>query len=107
MTRVEKYREYRKEIVNSFYFEEKTGKKSEVSKKISEATLNKDTTNSLSVDEVLDAYEIYDEQGEVDKKKQLSKVQRKQLIKLLIAIGVVVVLVAAVIVVGILAFGGK
>ena len=105
MTRVEKYREYRKEILNSFYFEEKETKKSLTSKRVSEATLNKDTSNSLSVEEILDAYQLYEEKETVQKKKQLSHFQKKQLILLLIGIILIIAIIIALIVIGINIWG--
>lgn len=105
MTRVEKYREYRKEILNSFYFKEKETKKSLTSKRVSEATLNKDTANSLSVEEVLDAYQLYEEKDNVQKKKQLSHFQKKQLILLLIGIILIIAIIIALIVIGINIWG--
>ena len=107
MTRVEKYREYRKEILNSFYFDNKETKKSITSKKVSEHTLNKDTANNLSVEEVLEAYDLYDDKQEVSKKQHLSMAKRKELIFFLIGISIVVILIVALVIVGIFAFGGN
>ena len=107
MTRVEKYREYRKEILNSFYNEKKVTKKSILSERVSNATLNTDTGNSLSYDDVLEAYELYEEKKEEPAKKTLSKVQKKQLLFLIIGILVVVALLVGLIIVGINVFGGN
>lgn len=104
MTRVEKYREYRKEILNSFYFDNKETKKSIASSKVSNATLNKDTAYDLSVDEVMEAYELYDEKQEANKKKNLSSYEKKRLLFIIIGAGVVTLLAAALIIVGIFAF---
>lgn len=107
MTRVEKYREYRREIVNSFYVEKKETKKSIISERVSSHTMNKDTGNTLSVDEVLEAYELYDDKKEVKEKKHMSSAKKKELIFFLIGIGVAVILLTGLIIVGIHAFGGK
>ena len=108
MTRVEKYREYRKEILNSFYVEKSDTKKTRASERVSEATLNKDTTNNLSVEEVLEAYELYEEKEEVSKKNNaLSKNEKKRILFFAITISIAVILVVALIIVGIFAFGGK
>ena len=108
MTRVEKYREYRKEILNSFYVEKSDSNKTRVSEKVSEATLNKDTTNNLSVEEVLEAYELYEQKEDVSKKNNsLSKNDKKRILFFAITIFIAVVLVVALIIVGIFAFGGK
>ncbi len=107
MTRVEKYREYRREILNSFYVDKKETKISITSNKVSSATMNKDTGNTLSVDEVLEAYELYDDKKETIEKKKLSTEKKKELLFFLIGIGVAVILLTSLIIVGILAFGGK
>ena len=107
MTRVEKYREYRKEILNSFYHENKETKKSIASNKVSQATFYKDTSNSLSVDEVLDAYSLYEAKEEKAKKTTLNKSKKKELLFFVITIGVAIILITALIIVGIYAFGGK
>lgn len=107
MTRVEKYREYRKEILNSFYFDKKETKKSIVSTKVSQATLNKDTANNLTVDEVMEAYELYDENTETVQKKKMNNVQKKELIFFIIGAVVIIGLIVGLIIVGINAFGGK
>ena len=107
MTRVEKYREYRREILNSFYVDKKETKMSITSSKVSSATMNKDTGNTLSVDEVLEAYELYDDKKETIEKKKLSTEKKKELLFFLIGIGVAVILLTSLIIVGILAVGGK
>ena len=107
MTRVEKYREYRKEILNSFYFDKKETKKSIVSTKVSQATLNKDTANNLTVDEVMEAYELYDENTEKVQKKKMNNVQKKELLFFIIGAAVIIGLIVGLIIVGINAFGGK
>lgn len=101
MTRVEKYREYRKEILNSFYHDEKETKKSIASKKVSKATINKDTTNSLSVDEVMEAYELYDDKEQIKTKKKLSSHQKKEIYFFVGGIVVIIILVVALIIIGI------
>lgn len=107
MTRVEKYRKYRKEILASFYSSKEETKKSITSEKVSQATLNKDTANSMSVEQVLDAYKLYEEEKPVEKKKQMNPTRKKELIFFLIGIAVVAILITALIIVGINAFGGK
>ena len=107
MTRVEKYREYRKEILNSFYFDNKETKKSIASDKVSKATYNKNTTNNLSVDEVMEAYQLYDETHEAPQKKKLDNIRKKEIIFFALGIIVVLGIIAALIVVGINAFGGN
>ena len=76
MTRVEKYREYRKQILNSFYNEKKNTTKEKSAELVSKATLNRDSNNSLSYDDVLEAYRIYDDSSDetkVEKKRRLQK----------------------------------
>ena len=107
MSRVEKYREYRKEILNSFYSTKKETKKDIASKRVSNATMNKDTGNSLSYEEVLEAYELYDENQPVQEKKHLSAAKKRQLIFLIVGILISIALLVALIIVGIQIFGGK
>ena len=108
MTRVEKYREYRKEILNSFYADDEITKKKIASKRVSNATLNTDTGNSLSYQEVLEAYdELYDEKKDEPVKKTMSKAQKKQLLFVIIGILIVIALLVALIIIGINIFGGK
>lgn len=107
MTRVEKYREYRKEILNSFYSTKKETKKDITSKRVSSATMNKDTGNSLSVDEVLEAYELYETSEPADKKKHLSVAQKRQLMLLIIGVLISIGIIVALIIIGIQIFGGK
>ena len=107
MTRVEKYREYRKEILNSFYSSKVETKKSLASDKVSSATLNKDTANSMSVEQVLEAYKIYDDEQPVKTKKEMTPTKKKELAFFLIGIGVVAILITALVIVGVKAFGGN
>lgn len=107
MTRVEKYREYRKEILNSFYDDEVVTTKKQSSDLVHQVTANRDTVNNMSYDEVLEAYRIYD-QGEENtkRKKKISKSQRNYRTFLIICVSIIVVLIVALIIVGIKAFGG-
>ena len=108
MTRVEKYREYRKEILNSFYFDKKESKKSITSSKVSSATMNTDTGNSLSYEDVLNAYEIYEEEHpSKPTKRKMNAFEKKQLIFILVGSGVALLLIVALFIVGIYAFGGN
>ena len=94
----------KQEILNSFYVDKKETKKSLTSKKVSEATYNKDSTNPLSVDEVLEAYKIYDEGNEVTKKQKMSSLQKKELLFFLLGALIIAILLTAVIVIGVLIF---
>lgn len=107
MTRVEKYREYRKEILNSFYYDKKETKKSIVSNKVSQATLNKDTANNLTVEEVMEAYELYDNNEDVVQKKKKNNINKKELIFFIVCIVVIIGLIIGLIIVGINVFGGN
>ena len=109
MTRVEKYREYRKEILNSFYNEKKNTKKEQSSELVSKATLNRDSNNSLSYDDVLEAYRIYDNDTleEDNTRKKKAKLPKQYVIFLIGGISIAVLLVVALIVIGINLFGGR
>lgn len=107
MTRVEKYREYRKEILNSFYYEKKETKKSIVSSRVSQATLNKDTANNLTVEEVMEAYELYDESKPTEKKRTINNSQKKELLFFIVGIVVIIALIIGLVFVGINIFGGN
>lgn len=106
MTRVEKYRLYRKEILNSFYVDEKETKKKKSSELVSKITVNRDATNNISYDEVLEAYEIYDKNDIQNKKHRLNAYQKKQISFIIISVSIIILLLAALIIVGIFAFGG-
>ena len=108
MTRVEKYREYRKEILNSFYADKKVTKKKQSSDLVSRATLNQDATNSLSYDEVLEVYQIYDKgDDETKKKNRLSKAQKHYRIFIIVCLTIIALLASGMVIVGIKLFGGN
>ena len=109
MTRVEKYREYRKEILNSFYNEKKNTTKEKSAELVSKATLNRDSNNSLSYDDVLEAYRIYDNDTleEDNSRKKKNRLTRQYVIFLMGGIAVAILLVVALIVIGINLFGGR
>lgn len=113
-TRVEKYKEYRREIQNSFKDSDLTTKKktSDRVEKIlheqdNERSINKSSSNSLSYNDTVGAYELYDKDTD---KKEVSPLQKKHLrrVRYIIFASVVCsLLLVATIVVGYLAFGGK
>lgn len=74
-TRVEKFREYREEIQNSFLESEITTKKktSDRIKKINGNNADK-ATSSISFDELMNAYELYDKNG----KNKINPLLRKR-----------------------------
>lgn len=103
MTRVEKYAEYRKEIQNSFNnISTKEKSSSRVEKIIQE---NRMTANNINYDDVMEAYEIYDKEDPIEKKKR--EINKKQILFVMIYAIVILALVIALIFVGIKAFGGK
>lgn len=107
MTRVEKYRAYRKEILNSFYVEKKETKKVKSAEIASKITINRDAINDVSYDEVLEAYdELYDEKQIQNKKHHLNQYQKRQISFIIICVSIIILLLVAFIIVGILAFGG-
>lgn len=108
-TRVEKYREYRREIQNSFSEKDLTTKKKtsdRVNKILSDSSSKRDSTNSISYNEIMGAYEIYDK----DQKKESSPLEKKHRHKVMYIIFASIVstlLIGATIIVGIITFGGK
>lgn len=102
MTRVEKYAEYRKEIQNSFRdVTTKEKSASRVDKIIQE---NRMTSNGMNYDDVMEAFGIYDTDDHEQKKK--SRINKKQIVSAIIYAIIILVLVGALIIVGIKAFGG-
>lgn len=106
MTRVEKYREYRKEILNSFYTEKKNTTKEKSSELVSKVTLNRESGNSISYDDVLEAYRIYDDSSTETKKEKKRRFEKQHRMFVLIGLGVIVALVVALVIIGINLFGG-
>lgn len=107
MTRVEKYRAYRKEILNSFYVEKNDSKKEKSSELVSKIALTRDDSSKMSYKEVLDAYKIYDNQDEKQvEKQQMSEYQKRHLKFVFICVGIIIILLVALILVGIKLFGG-
>lgn len=108
-TRVEKYREYRREIQNSFSEKDLTTKKKtsdRVNKILSDNTSKRDSTNSISYNEIMGAYEIYDK----DQKKvssPLAKKHRRKVAYVIFATIVSILLITSTVIVGIITFGGK
>ena len=106
MTRVEKYREYRKEILNSFYNEKKNTKKQQSSELVSKATLNRDSNNSLSYDDVLEAYRIYDDSSTETKKEKTKRFKKQHRAFLFGGLAVILALAICLVIIGINLFGG-
>lgn len=108
-TRVEKYREYRREIQNSFSEKDLTTKKKtsdRVNKILSGNSSKRDSTNSISYNEIMGAYEIYDK----DQKKEsspLEKKHRRKVAYVIFATIMSILLITSTVIVGIIAFGGK
>ena len=107
MTRVEKYRLYRKEILNSFYTDDKETSKKKSAEFVSKKTLNRDVSK-MSYDDVLEAYKIYDDGTEVVQKEQkrLNEYQKRHIIFVSVCIGLITLLLTGLILVGIKLFGG-
>ena len=103
MTRVEKYAEYRKEIQNSFA---DTSTKEKSSDRVKKILRNTETSNTISYDDVLGAYEIYDSNDEVEEKKR-HHIEKHTLIFVCSCILIIVALAIALVFIGIEAFGGK
>ena len=113
-TRVQKFKEYREEIQNSFAETDVTTKKKtsdRVEKILDEQEKEKSNRNgsssaSISFDELMDSYEIYDKG---DKKTNVSPLEfkrKRHIAYMATAISVCSLLAIASLVVGILYFGG-
>lgn len=112
-SRVEKYKEYRQEIQNSFSEKDLTTKKKtsdRVNKILNEQdqehALEKSSANSISYKELMGAYELYDKDKKEDVSPLINK-RRRQVRYIAFAGSVLLVLLIATIVVGVIAFGGK
>ena len=103
MTRVEKYASYRKEIQDSFA---DTSTKETSSDRVKKILRNTDTSNRISYDDVMGAYEIYDSGDEKEVKKS-RKVETRTIIFVVSCILIIVALAIALVFVGINAFGGN
>lgn len=113
-TRVEKYKEYRREIQNSFKDSDLTTKKktSDRVEKIlneqdKERAIRKSPANSISYDETVGAYELYEKDTDKKEISPLQKTHQRRVRYIIFASIVCTLLLAATIVTGILAFGGK
>lgn len=102
MTRVEKYAAYREEIQNSFNDVSTKEKSSDRVKKI---VRKGDTSNTISYDDVMGAYEIYDSNTEQPKRKMLN-LEKRQIIFVTSCLLVIIALAIALVFVGLKAFGG-
>ena len=108
MTRTEKYKKYREEIKHSFFVEkEKTNK--ELTSDYVEEILTKEgrNTEQLSVDEIIKAHQLYDQEHEVESKKKLNSIKKKQILFVIISAVVILGLLTGLIIVGIKLFGGN
>ena len=103
MTRVEKYASYRQEIQNSFNDVSTKEKSADRVKKI---LRNSDTSNSISYDDVMGAFEIYDS-NKGREKRHMSTLEKRQIIFILSCLIVIIALAIALVFVGIKAFGGN
>lgn len=103
MNRVEKYAKYREEIQNSFADVTTKEKSSDRVKQILRET---GTSNSISYDDVMGAYEIYDSNPSETKHKVI-KLEKHQIIFLCSCLVVIIALAIALIIVGIKVFGGN
>ncbi len=113
-TRVEKYKEYRREIQNSFKDSDLTTKKktSDRVEKIlheqdKEHAIDRSSSNSISYNETMGAYELYDKDADKKVVSPLQKKHQRRVRYIIFASVVCSLLLAATIVTGILAFGGK
>ncbi len=104
-TRVEKFKSYREEIQSSFG-DDMTSKKKisdRISKFINEENMH--NTSSISFDEIIDAYEIY-EKKETDNFSPLKGKKTISTSYIVISTIICVILLGLLIFVGLLAFGG-
>ena len=113
-TRVEKYKEYRREIQNSFKDSDLTTKKktSDRVEKIlqehdQERSIDRSSSNSISYSETVEAYELYDKDTDKKEVSPLIKKQQRKVRYIILASIVCSLLLVTTIVTGILAFGGK
>lgn len=107
-TRVSKYKEYRREISEMSSEDDLTTKKmtsQRVSKYIKKD--HRDTSNTLSLNEVMGAYEIYNH-GELEEEKPPFESFHKRKALYIASYAVIaLILIVGLIVTGILYFGGK
>lgn len=97
MTRVEKYRSYREEIANMKI--ENFSSKKAVSEKI-ERICNNNESSKLNYEEVLNAFDVYDTDGEPVKRKRKIRLRKSQIIYIAVATIVVAALLVGVILTG-------
>lgn len=108
-TRVEKYRAYREEIQNLSSDSDLTTQKktSDRVNKLLESQEGVSSRNeSLSLDEMINAYEIYDKGIDSEESPLLVKAKRKH-IYVLVSLITCFVLIGLTIIFAIIAFGGK
>ena len=99
MTRVEKYRRYRQEILNMKF--ETFSEKREVAEEVDKVH-NPKVGNKLNYEEVMDINDKFD-QGEIKfKKRRLINLTKYEIFYYLIAFGIIAILVVGLIVTGLL-----
>lgn len=101
-TRVEKYAKYREEIQNSF---NDMTTKEKTSERVQKILNNTDSGRNIALSDVMEAYEIYDQDDGENDKHKISVNKRKVLFTLFFLL-IIIGLVVAMIIVGIKAFGG-
>lgn len=102
MTRMEKYADYRREIMQMKDESENT-KKSQASRKVSEILKKEDT---LALEDVLSGLDIYQNE-EINTTKHLSLKQKRKIIYISVCSIIIVALLVLTIVIGVNTFGGK
>ena len=102
-TRVEKYAKYREEIQNSFKDTSTFEKSSDRVKKIIRPS---DTSHSISYDDVMSAFEIYDSNVDEKKPKTLG-LDKRQILFVTSCILVIIALSVALVFIGLRVFGGN
>lgn len=112
-TRVEKYKEYRKEIQNSFSEADLTTKKKTsdrvnkiLTEQDKEQAIERSSDSSISYKDLMGAYEMYDKNS-VSEVSPLANRHKKKINYIIIASVTIVILIAITIIVGVLTFGGK
>ncbi len=108
-TRVEKYKAYREEIQNSYMDSDMTTKKKtsdRVEKMLEEQEGVSSNHESLSIDKMIDAYEIYDK-GVENEKSPLLKKGKIRRIYVVVATIVCLILITLTLIFAIQTFGGK
>lgn len=102
-TRVEKYKSYREEIQSSFVEENPTSKKT--SQRVEELLNGKKDNPSLSINQMIDAYDIYDKGQTKISNPLLGKAKKHKQYVWFCIIGIVL-LTTIVVLLGLKTFGG-